>query len=66
MGIGPELQLVLVRIEVSDDCGVVPALDLIKVDHEGVGAITTGHRHAAARRHQRVIQIPAGQGILAR
>ena len=43
--ISRELPLVFVRIEVSDDYGVVPALDLIKVDHESVGAVTTGHRH---------------------
>ena len=31
-----------------------------------IGTVTTSHGHVAARRHQCVIQIPAGQGIFAR
>jgi hypothetical protein len=62
------LQLVDFRVEVNDGygCGAVLTLEIVKVEHEGVATVTTGHGLMAARCHWRVIQIPSGQGLLAR
>ena len=56
-----EVQLIDPELEVGDR-----RVDAALPDDKSVRTITTGHSHVAARCHQRVIQISAGQDILAR